>query len=128
MREARRSKPLLVATLVVAVAVRAGSGAGQPVDAANVLRIDLPAALRLADERNLDVAIYVERVAEASAKLAQARTLAVPTLRVGGSANRHTGTLQETSGTSSTRTASRASAASVPAPWAPASWPRRVYR
>lgn len=63
-----------------------------------VLNIDLASALRLADERNLDVAIYLERIAEASAKVALARTMAVPTIRVGGSYNRHTGNLQETSG------------------------------
>jgi outer membrane protein TolC len=70
----------------------------QPVDVDGVLRIDFASALRLADERNLDVAIYVERVAEATAKLAQARTIAVPTLRIGASSNRHDGNLQETSG------------------------------
>jgi outer membrane protein TolC len=64
----------------------------------NVLAIDLATALRLADERNLDIAIYIERVAEASAKVAQARTLAVPTIRVGGSYDRHTGNIQETNG------------------------------
>jgi outer membrane protein TolC len=63
-----------------------------------VLRIDLATALQLADERNLDVAIYLERIAEASAEVAQARALAVPTLRVGGNYTRHTGNLQETSG------------------------------
>jgi outer membrane protein TolC len=64
----------------------------------DVLRIDLPTALRLADERNLDVAIYVERIAEASAKVAQAQALAVPNLRVGASYDRHTGNIQETNG------------------------------
>jgi outer membrane protein TolC len=73
-------------------------GEAQSTDPDGVLRIDLPAALRLADERNLDLAIYVERVAEATARVSQARTLAVPTLRVGASANRHDGTLQETGG------------------------------
>jgi outer membrane protein TolC len=63
-----------------------------------VLHIDLPAALRLADERNLDVAIYLERISEASAEVAQARTLAIPTLRLGSSYVRHTGNIQETSG------------------------------
>jgi outer membrane protein TolC len=63
-----------------------------------VLRVDLPAALRLADERNLDVAIYLERVAEASAEVAEARTLAIPTLRLGSNHVRHTGNIQETSG------------------------------
>lgn len=60
--------------------------------------IDLTTSLRLADERNLDVAIYLERIAEASAELTRARTLAVPTLRIGASYSRHSGPLQETSG------------------------------
>lgn len=62
------------------------------------LAIDMPTALRLADERNLDVALYLERVAETSAELSQSRTLAVPTLRVGASYNRQSGGLQETGG------------------------------
>ncbi|HVY63310.1 MAG TPA: TolC family protein [Gammaproteobacteria bacterium] len=62
------------------------------------LRIDLGTALRLADERNLDVAIYYQRVAAASATLAESRLLAVPTLTVGTDSDRHHGTLQETSG------------------------------
>jgi outer membrane protein TolC len=66
--------------------------------AADALKIDLGTALRLADERNLDVAIYYERVAAASAQLAQARLLAVPTIRVGSQYDRHHGTIQETSG------------------------------
>jgi outer membrane protein TolC len=64
----------------------------------DALAIDMTTALRLADERNLDVAIYLERVSQASAALRQSRTLAVPTLRVGASYNRHSGGLQETSG------------------------------
>jgi RND family efflux transporter MFP subunit len=79
----------------------AGLAAAQepvPTAGADTLPIDLATALRLADERNLDVAIFVERIAEADAKLSQARTLAVPTIRIGGSYNRHTGNLQETSG------------------------------
>lgn len=63
-----------------------------------VFRLDLPTALRLADERNLDVAIYLDRIAEASAEVAEARTLAIPTLRLGGNYVRHTGNIQETSG------------------------------
>ena len=54
--------------------------------------------LRLADERNLDIAIYVERIEEASAQVAQARVLAVPTLRAGARYDRHTGAIQETGG------------------------------
>jgi outer membrane protein TolC len=67
-------------------------------DENTVLRLDLPAALRLADERNLDVAIYLERIAEASAEVAEARTLAIPTLRLGSTYVRHTGNIQDTSG------------------------------
>ena len=67
-------------------------------DTQEILTIDMPTALRLADERNLDIAIYWERIAEASAQLSQARILAVPTLRVGASYNRHSGALQETGG------------------------------
>ena len=67
-------------------------------DAAEPLKIDFGTALRLADERNLDVAIYYERVAAASSQLAQARLLAVPTIRVGSNYDKHHGTIQETSG------------------------------
>ena len=93
-----RAGTRLVAAIGLLGAAFAPNAVAQPVDAAGVLQIDLASALRLADERNLDVAIYVERVAEATAKLAQARTLAVPTLRIGASSNRHDGNLQETSG------------------------------
>ncbi|HEX9772378.1 MAG TPA: TolC family protein [Steroidobacteraceae bacterium] len=79
--------------------VMSGGAWSQPqAPGSEILEIDLPTALRLADERNLDVAIYVERIAEASARLAQAQTLAVPTLSVGGNYDRHTGNIQETSG------------------------------
>ena len=82
---------------IVALAISM-SARSQPATEAETLEIDLPTALRLADERNLDVAIYVERIAAASAELAQARTLAVPTVRIGGSYDRHTGNIQETRG------------------------------
>lgn len=85
---------LLLLGFAIAVPAWGQNGGAQ----GNELAIDLPTALRLADERNLDVAIYVERVAEASARVAEARTLAVPTLRVGGDYARHTGNIQETSG------------------------------
>jgi len=89
----------LLALLALGLASEARAQVDTDSDPDNgVLQIDLATALRLADERNLDVAIYFERVAEATAKLAQARLLAVPTIRVGGSYSRHTGTLQETSG------------------------------
>jgi outer membrane protein TolC len=60
--------------------------------------IDLAAALRLADEQNLDIALYYEDVEQASMDLSSARYLALPTIRAGGSYNRHSGPLQETSG------------------------------
>jgi outer membrane protein TolC len=82
---------------IAMLALAAGTGHAQPAPR-ETLAIDLATALRLADERNLDVAIYVERVVEADARLAQAQALAIPTLRVGGSYSRHRGNLQETSG------------------------------
>jgi outer membrane protein TolC len=88
----RRAAPVLLFVLTLAGYVRA-----QPAES-NVLPIDLPTALRLADERNLDVAIYVARIAEASAKVAEARLLAVPAVRIGADYARHTGNIQETSG------------------------------
>ncbi|HEU4619600.1 MAG TPA: TolC family protein, partial [Gammaproteobacteria bacterium] len=72
--------------------------AGGAATEGNALRIDLGTALRLADERNLDIAIYLARVTEASARLARARSLGIPTLRVGAGYNRHRGNIQETSG------------------------------
>ncbi|HEU4617270.1 MAG TPA: TolC family protein, partial [Gammaproteobacteria bacterium] len=72
--------------------------AGGAATEGNALRIDLGTALRLADERNLDIAIYLARVTEASARLARARSLGIPTLRVGAGYNRHTGNIQETGG------------------------------
>jgi len=86
-------------TLALALLASAAHAAlAQEAPTGETLAIDLATALRLADERNLDVAIYLERVVEADAKLSQARALAIPTLRVGGSYNRHHGNLQETSG------------------------------
>ena len=67
--------------------------------AAETMPIDLSGALRLADERNLDITIYLEKVSESSARLEQSRILAIPTLRFGGSYNDHSGPLQETDGT-----------------------------
>ncbi|HUL80587.1 MAG TPA: TolC family protein [Gammaproteobacteria bacterium] len=82
-----------VALLALSIAAQ-----GPLARADEVLRIDLGSALRLADERNLDVAIYYQRVAAADAALAQARLLAVPTIRVGSAYDRHHGNIQETSG------------------------------
>src|SRR5882672_398003 len=98
MSRLRRPRARIVAALPLLAAACAQDAGAQAAGADGVLQMPFATALRLADERNLDVAIYVERVAEATAKLAQARTLAVPTLRVGASSNRHNGALQETSG------------------------------
>jgi outer membrane protein TolC len=88
---------------VRAVAVLAlaagGLGAARTGHADEPLKIDLATALRLADERNLDVAIYYQRVAAASAALTQARLLAVPTIRAGAAQDQHHGTIQEVAGT-----------------------------
>lgn len=62
------------------------------------LEIDLPTAVRLADERNLDVAIFLARIEAADARLKQARLSAVPSVRVGATEDRHEGNIQETSG------------------------------
>jgi outer membrane protein TolC len=72
--------------------------AGQPTAEQNRLEIDLASAVRLADERNVDVAIYLARVEAATARLTQARLAAVPNIRVGATDDRHEGTIQETSG------------------------------
>jgi outer membrane protein TolC len=93
VRSARAASTLALSLLGLATALHGPTAAG-----AEALKIDLGTALRLADERNLDVAIYYERVAAASARLAQARLLAVPTIRVGSAYDRHHGTIQETSG------------------------------
>jgi outer membrane protein TolC len=79
---------LAVAASVPLVAQQAG----------NVLEIDLPTAVRLADERNVDVAIYLARIEAADARLTQARLAAVPNVRVGATEDRHDGPIQETSG------------------------------
>jgi outer membrane protein TolC len=92
---ARAARTLRLSLRVLALAAAAHArlaGADQ------VLRIDLGTALRLADERNLDVAIYYQRVAAADAALTQARVLAVPTIRIGNAYDQHHGNIQETSG------------------------------
>jgi len=82
----------------LALALACGAWCEAVAQEPEVLPIDLTTALALADERNLDIAIYIERIAEASARVAQARTLAVPTLRAGARRDRHTGNIQETGG------------------------------
>lgn len=79
--------------LLASLAASAGAIAAE-----EALKIDLGTALRLADERNLDVAIYYQRVAAATAALAESRFLAAPTLQLGVNTDRHHGTIQETSG------------------------------
>jgi outer membrane protein TolC len=64
----------------------------------SALAIDLPTVVRLADERNLDLAIYLTRVEAATARLTQARLLAVPSVRVGTTEGRHEGTIQDVAG------------------------------
>jgi outer membrane protein TolC len=80
------------------VGASAPLAAQRAVGDANVLEIDLPAAIQLADERNVDVAIFLARVEAATARVTQARLAAVPSVRVGTTEDRHEGTIQETSG------------------------------
>lgn len=90
----------LSAAAVLAVCCAAWRAHAQTPDAppADTLPIDLSAALRLADQRNLDIAIFVARIEEASARLTQARTAAVPTVRAGSTYDRHRGNIQEIGG------------------------------
>jgi len=83
---------------MIAVAAAAPLAAQPAEQAGNVLKIDLPTAIRLADERNLDVAIYLARVSAADARLTQARLTAVPSIRVSATQDRHDGPIQETGG------------------------------
>jgi len=83
---------------MIAVAAAAPLAAQPAEQAGNVLKIDLPTAIRLADERNLDVAIYLARVSAADARLTQARLTAVPSIRVSATQDRHDGSIQETGG------------------------------
>lgn len=82
----------------VAVAACAPLFAQPATQVGNRLEIDLPTAVRLADERNLDVAIFLARIEAADARLREARLMAVPSVRVGATEDRHAGTIQETSG------------------------------
>src|SRR5690606_34401431 len=85
----------LAAALVCAVCATGRTVHAQPRE---TLPVDLPTALRLADERNLDIAIALATVDETTARAAQARLLAVPTLRAGSTIDRHHDNIQETSG------------------------------
>ena len=89
---ARASFGVLAIAAIMPVAAQPAEQGG------NALEIDMPTAVRLADERNLDVAIYLARVQAADARLTQARLMAVPNIRVGASEDRHDGPIQETSG------------------------------
>jgi outer membrane protein TolC len=85
---------LLIFVVLAAPCAALAQGATGP----EVLEIDLPAVIRLADERNLDVAIFLARIDVASARLKQARLAAVPSVSVGATDDRHDGPIQETSG------------------------------
>ena len=92
MHIARASFGVLAIAAIMPVATQPAEHGG------NALEIDLSTAVRLADERNLDVAIYLARVEAADARLTQARLMAVPNIRVGATEDRHDGPIQETSG------------------------------
>lgn len=65
---------------------------------ANVLPLDLPTALRLADADNLTVALAREQIQQAYAESDQADSLWLPSLRGGVTWNRHQGPLLDTAG------------------------------
>jgi len=65
---------------------------------AEELVIDLPSALRLADERNTELAIQLQRVEHAALEESAAWYQWIPTLRLGASYSWQNGALQETSG------------------------------
>ena len=60
--------------------------------------IDLATALQLADADNTQIAIAREKIRQAEARVAQAKTLLLPDLSAGVSYHRHDGPLQETNG------------------------------
>ena len=64
----------------------------------STLAINLPTALRLANASNPTIALAGERVAEAYARLQQAKALWLPTLQTGPGYNRHDGRIQNCTG------------------------------
>lgn len=60
--------------------------------------IDLPAALRLAGGNNLQIAIAIEKVKAAHARLQGAQSLWMPSVNLGVVYNKHDGQLQDTRG------------------------------
>lgn len=66
--------------------------------APNANPIDLPTALQLADGNNVQVAFAREQIRQAWAKVEGAKALWLPSVRVGGSYNKHEGQIQEIRG------------------------------
>jgi outer membrane protein TolC len=60
--------------------------------------IDLPTALRLGGANNIQIALAVERLRQAEARLDGANALWLPSVNVGASYNIHTGRIQDTAG------------------------------
>jgi len=69
-----------------------------------VLPINLPTALQLANTQPIDVQLALERVRGATAALAQAQVLWLPTVTVGGDYQRHDGEIQDANGNIVTNT------------------------
>jgi outer membrane protein TolC len=63
-----------------------------------ILTIDLPTALKLADEQNTELAIQVQRVTQAELDKSAAWYQWVPTLRIGAGYSYQDGAMQETAG------------------------------
>jgi outer membrane protein TolC len=67
-------------------------------DEAKVLPINLPAALKLAGARPLEIALAQERLQVAAAQLNQAKVLWLPTVTIGGDYFRHDAKIQDVVG------------------------------
>ena len=90
-------KRLRLAAVLSILLAAAPSGSAGETDR-DPFAIDLATALKLADLDNTKVALAREKIAEAEARLLQARTLLLPDLSAGASYHRHEGPLQETNG------------------------------
>ncbi len=86
-----KARPIILSIALAAFgSVSANEGASRA--------IDLATALRLADADNTQIALAREKIRQAEAKVAQAKTLLLPDLTAGVSYHRHDGPLQETNG------------------------------
>jgi len=101
-----RSRSLLFVLCFGSLALGLASGASAaepppypaPNPGANALPINLPAALRLANARAIDVAVASQRIEAAAAQFDRAKVLWLPTIYLGGDYFRQDGQLQDDPG------------------------------